>query len=149
MTRGLQYAKSSRKGRSIHRERVQVDDDYEVVHTRAVGSRSSRNPQDRPGQVSPQRGRTDWTVHEGDSWFPADDTQFSLEPDSSYCDDELEAEIYTSEVFLNQSKDKKDTDTKNKRSRLSVRLLFPWLSVEVVLASTPHYLDGTIPNHIS
>jgi hypothetical protein len=142
----LKYASIKRQSRKVHHERVEVANDYEVVYARTSGSRSSRNKNDRVGLRSPQRGRTSWTVADGCTWYPADDRDLALDPDSLLYDGELQKEIFASQVFVNQNPKKRS----KARSRRSVSIIvISHYFVSVCPASPSHYLEGNVSFYIS
>ena len=88
----LRMAKRQRISTSgVYRDRVELDDDIEVIHSREAGLSSSRRvPTESPR--SPQKGRgTTWVLR--DSWGPADSTEVGLDPSTAWFDEQMEAPV--------------------------------------------------------
>lgn len=107
---------SKRLRTATYHDRVDLTDDFEVVHARETVLRQhTRLPVDTPR--SPQKGRTTWT--HGNSWVPEDSFEFALDPDGDWYDEQVEQPILetTSIPAEPPSKIKK----RKKKSKVSVR----------------------------
>lgn len=80
------HKSSVRHATNIQRHRVDVEDDYEVVHTRTSSINGRGYVAD--SAKSPLKGRTTWTA--GDSWAPEDDCDFDLDTNSDEYEEEVE-----------------------------------------------------------
>ncbi|KAF9471463.1 hypothetical protein BDN70DRAFT_819963, partial [Pholiota conissans] len=78
--------------RSHYHDRVPLEDDVEVVHSRSSGL-TTRNRVTESAR-SPQKGRTTWLV--GSAWAPEDDLDIALDESGERFDEELRAEVYES-----------------------------------------------------
>ncbi|KAF8069293.1 hypothetical protein FPV67DRAFT_1415377 [Lyophyllum atratum] len=78
--------------KAAYHDRVVLEDDFEIIHSRDAQSRrvgnSSRVVE---SQRSPQRGRTSWLV--GSRWEPEDDMELALDPNGDWYDEALDAPV--------------------------------------------------------
>lgn len=103
-------------------DRIQLEDDYEVVQARTSSMRAGGYSTETT-RVATEKPT--WSM--GKSWAPADDPQLSLDADDSRYEDEMKAEI--GEVMdgagAGASKPAPKKKKKKKRSEASVSCLSP------------------------
>ncbi len=80
---------------TVREDRVDIDDDFEVIHANQIASDSAGRIYETPR--SPQKGRTMWTA--GDSWGPQDNRDIALDETGAPYEEELSSEIYESRIF--------------------------------------------------
>lgn len=108
-------AKRTRHAPNIHRDRIPLDDDFEIIQARTSSlSGPGRLPFD--SARSPLKGRTTWSI--GSSWAPDDDPELDLDPDDAWYDQEMEADV--GEV-IDLPPVELNTRPKKKKSQASVR----------------------------
>lgn len=74
----------------VYRDRIPLEDDYEVVQARtSTLSGQGRLPTD--SIRSSLKGRTTWTV--GTSWAPEDDPELDLDPSDDWYDEAMGADV--------------------------------------------------------
>lgn len=111
-------AKRTRHTLNVQHDRIPIEDDFEVLHSRTSSLHGPRHlPFD--SARSPLRGRTTWTI--GQTWAPEDDPEFSLDSDDELYEMEMEADV--GEVMDIPPVDEKD-GAKVKKSQVSVCLRF-------------------------
>ncbi|KAF8057953.1 hypothetical protein FPV67DRAFT_1676638 [Lyophyllum atratum] len=77
---------------AAYHDRVVLEDDFEVIHTReAQPIRVGNSSRVIESQRSPQRGRTSWSV--GSHWMPEDNTELALDPNGDWYDEALDAPV--------------------------------------------------------
>jgi hypothetical protein len=119
-----QSSKRRRVDNGSHHDRVELTNDFEVVHAREVRVvEHGRLPRETPR--SPQKGRTIWTT--GVSWTPVDNPEFALDPDGDWYDVELNTPIADTTAFQDAPPPVK---IKKKKTMRSVR----FISIAIVLA---------------
>lgn len=117
--RPRQHCPDPRAEPRVYRNRIPLEDDFEVVQARTsslVGQ--GRLPKD--STRSDLRGKTTWTV--GSSWAPEDDPELSLDPNDEWFNEAIEADVGD---IIDGSTPPKLTSAKQKvkRSLASVRYL--------------------------
>ncbi|KAF9471428.1 hypothetical protein BDN70DRAFT_820006, partial [Pholiota conissans] len=117
-----------------YHDRVPIEDDFEVVHSRSSGLSTRNLAIETPR--SPQKGRTTWVV--GSTWAPEDDLDLALDETSQFFEEEMLAEVFESGPSRVEAHEKKRT-----RSRTSVSnvLIFAHVCHSYIVHSTqtrPH-----------
>ncbi|KIJ90581.1 hypothetical protein K443DRAFT_15097 [Laccaria amethystina LaAM-08-1] len=90
-------SKRRRVDTNSYHDRIDLTDDYEVIHTRETRRiEHGRFLRDTPRD--PLKGRTTWTAPDV-SWVPEDNPEFTLDPDGNWYDAELSAPIADTSAF--------------------------------------------------
>ncbi|KAF9471312.1 hypothetical protein BDN70DRAFT_909386 [Pholiota conissans] len=92
-----------------YRDRISIEDDIEVVHSRTHGLTSWNAPSVAPR--SPLRGRTTWTV--GKAWAPEDDAELALDSSGDLFNEEVHVDVFDSRP----SREQDTNSAKKKRVR--------------------------------
>ena len=141
-------SKRRRLDRDSYHDRIDLTDDFEVIHTRETRKiEHGRFVRDTPRD--PLKGHTTWTAPDV-SWVPEDDPEFALDPDGDWYDVELRAPIADSTAF-------KDAPThvrlKKKKTLRSVRSMSANSMVDFInffwLETAPCVLEAEFPNPVS
>lgn len=106
------YHRQQHTGARTYHDRVNLDQDFEVINARETSTTVRGLPLETPR--SPQKGRTTWTV--GNSWAPQDSTEYGLDPSSDWFDVEVEGSVTEVRPPPVGKKDK----SRGKKSRVSV-----------------------------
>ncbi|KAF9472049.1 hypothetical protein BDN70DRAFT_819206, partial [Pholiota conissans] len=91
-----------------YHDRVSLEDDIEVVHSRSSGLGVRNLAIETPR--SPQKGRTTWAV--GSTWAPEDDEDLALDENGQLFDQEMQAEVFESAASRVEDLRKKRTRSK-------------------------------------
>ena len=100
---------------SHYRDRIPLDDDYEIIHSRSSHLTSRNIPVD--SARSPMKGRTSWTV--GNRWAPDDDEELALDETDAQYNAQISADVFDSVATSVDERPKRKR--KRVRSRISVR----------------------------
>ncbi|PBK63575.1 hypothetical protein ARMSODRAFT_979728 [Armillaria solidipes] len=113
---GRRIIVGSRSGISMYSNRLDLDDDFEVIisHDASI-SATGRLVQAPP---SPQKGRTTWVM--GDTWSMPDDTEIFLDPSDKWYDEELRGEVYESCVFQQAKRENPGKKQRWRRTKVSL-----------------------------
>ncbi|KAF8201858.1 hypothetical protein BJ912DRAFT_1054149 [Pholiota molesta] len=113
------YRATKRPKTTHYRDRIPLENDIEVIHSRSSGLTSWNAP--NVASRSPLKGRTTWTV--GKSWAPDDDEEIALDDSSAWFDEEVHANVFDSHPSRMDDLSKKKKRT---RSKVSLRPHVVW-----------------------
>src|SRR5690348_6457839 len=136
-------SKSRKRTRSAYRERIDLEDDLEVVHARTSHVNARGVTIDTP--PSPQRTCTTWILR--NSWGPEDNTEFALEQSDDWVNVAVDSEVFEHSEVLQPVK-----APKKRRSKRSVCLSFSssyaqsYMNVYPALCA--YGLAGSLPSAI-
>lgn len=119
---------------SHYRDRIPLEDDYEVIHARSAHLTSRNMPTD--SARSPMKGRTSWTF--GNLWAPDDDEELALDETDEMYNAEVAADIF---VSIATPLDRHLKRKRRVRSHISVRkvvLSLPYMPSHFLTQTRPH-----------
>ncbi|KAF9471895.1 hypothetical protein BDN70DRAFT_819429 [Pholiota conissans] len=100
-----------------YRDRISLEDDIEIVHSRMPGLTSWNAPKVAPR--SPLRGRTTWTI--GRAWAPEDNEELALDDCGDWYDEEVDADVFDSRPSREGEESFRAPSKKRRRSQASVK----------------------------
>jgi hypothetical protein len=128
------FRPSKRRKIGAYHDRLVLDDDLDVIHSRATQFNTSRRLVSETPRAA-QTGQSAWVA--SGSWAPEDNNEVGLDPGSEWYDEAMEGDVMEERMPPENNKKKE-----KKRSRLSVSHSTSWFGVGGLMTSQkrPHII---------